>query len=305
MERKHEFIDIEVAGCGRPRPRRPRVQGDSVRGAADWRCGGSRRSRSCPGGARDAGTFGAECPQTQYPATSIYVRPLQPQSEDCLFLNVWTTAGGEERPVLVWIHGGALTRGSGISDVRDGVPLARKGVVLVSLNYRLGPLGYFAHPALSAESPQGSGNYGVLDQIAALQWVQRNIGAFGGDPAKVTIAGESAGSWSVNTLVASPLAADFSGPSVKAAAASPGPHTCPTSRLGGVGGRVGRGTGHGRRRRVVTALRAAGRIDSSRSNIPDPGSGRWLGAAGRDPDDLRAGGSKTTSRSSSARTPTR
>ena len=159
-------------------------------------------------GTRDASTFGAECPQTQYPATSIYVRPLQPQSEDCLFLNVWTTAAANERrPVLVWIHGGALTRGSGISDVRDGVPLALKGVVLVSLNYRLGPLGYFAHPALSAESPRkASGNYGVLDQIAALQWVQQNIAAFGGDPAKVTIAGESAGAWSVNTLVASPLA---------------------------------------------------------------------------------------------------
>jgi para-nitrobenzyl esterase len=159
-------------------------------------------------GTRDASAFGAECPQTQYPATSIYVRPLQPQSEDCLFLNVWTAAAANERrPVLVWIHGGALTRGSGISDVRDGVPLARKGVVLVSLNYRLGPLGYLAHPSLTAESPhKASGNYGVLDQIAALQWVQKNIAAFGGDPAMVTIAGESAGSWAVNTLVASPLA---------------------------------------------------------------------------------------------------
>jgi para-nitrobenzyl esterase len=159
-------------------------------------------------GVRDGSHFGAECPQTQYPASSIYVRPLQPQSEDCLFANVWTTAApGARQPVLVWIHGGALTRGSGISDTRDGVPLARKGVVLVTLNYRLGPLGYLAHPELSAESPQrASGNYGVLDQIAALQWVQRNIAAFGGDPARVTIAGESAGSWSVNTLVASPLA---------------------------------------------------------------------------------------------------
>src|SRR5262245_46594516 len=100
-------------------------------------------------GTRDATAFGAECPQTQYPSSSIYVRPLQPQSEDCLFLNVWTTAAaGDRRPVLVWIHGGALTRGSGISDVRDGGPLARKGIVLVSLNYRLGPLGYLAHPEL-------------------------------------------------------------------------------------------------------------------------------------------------------------
>ena len=163
-------------------------------------------------GIRDASRFGAECPQTQYPASSIYVRPLQPQSEDCLFLNVWTPASakaeaGDKLPVLVWIHGGALTKGSSISDIRDGVPLARKGIVLVSINYRLGPLGYLAHPELSAESPQrSSGNYGVLDQIAALKWVQNNIAAFGGDPARVTIAGESAGSWSVNTLVASPLA---------------------------------------------------------------------------------------------------
>jgi para-nitrobenzyl esterase len=159
-------------------------------------------------GVRDATQFGAECPQAPYLNSSIYVRPTQPQSEDCLFVNVWTPAtGGEKRPVLVWIHGGALTKGSGISDTRDGVPLAKKGVVLVSLNYRLGPLGYLAHPELTAESPRrSSGNYGVLDQIAALQWVQRNIAAFGGDPAKVTIAGESAGAWSVNTLIASPLA---------------------------------------------------------------------------------------------------
>ena len=159
-------------------------------------------------GVRDGSAYGAECPQTQYPAGSIYIRPLRTQSEDCLFLNVWTTAkAGDRQPVLVWIHGGALTRGSGYSDVRDGTPLARKGIVLVSLNYRLGPLGYLAHPELTAESPHhASGNYGVLDQIAALQWVRRNIAAFGGDPRTVTIAGESAGSWSVNTLVASPLA---------------------------------------------------------------------------------------------------
>ena len=159
-------------------------------------------------GVRDASDYGAECPQTQYPAGSVYVRPLPPQSEDCLFVNVWTTANaGDKLPVFVWIHGGALTKGSGISDTRDGVPLARKGVVLVSMNYRLGALGYLAHPELTAESPQkSSGNYGVLDQIAALHWVQKNIAAFGGDPARVTIGGESAGSWSVNTLMASPLA---------------------------------------------------------------------------------------------------
>ena len=159
-------------------------------------------------GVRDASSFGAECPQTQYAAGSVYVRPLQQQSEDCLSLNVWTSAAaGNKQPVLVWIHGGALTRGSGISDTRDGVPLAKKGIVLVTINYRLGALGYLAHPELTAESANhSSGNYGVLDQIAALKWVRNNIAAFGGDSARVTIGGESAGAWAVNTLVASPLA---------------------------------------------------------------------------------------------------
>ena len=159
-------------------------------------------------GVRDGSKYGAECPQTQYPDGSVYIRPLQPQSEDCLFLNVWTTAkAGDKRPVFVWVHGGALTHGSSISDVRDGSAFAKKNIVVVSLNYRLGALGYMAHPELTAESPMhASGNYGVLDQIAALKWVQKNIAAFGGDPAQVTIGGESAGSWSVSTLVASPLA---------------------------------------------------------------------------------------------------
>lgn len=159
-------------------------------------------------GIRQATEYGAECPQAPYPAGSIYATPPQKQSEDCLFLNVWSGArAGEKRPVMVWIHGGALTRGSGSNRVYDGTNLARKGIVLVTINYRLGPLGYLAHSELSAESPQhSSGNYGVLDQIAALKWVQKNIGAFGGDPRNVTIFGESAGSWSVNTLVASPLA---------------------------------------------------------------------------------------------------
>src|SRR5437870_63597 len=138
----------------------------------------------------------------------MYYSPPQKQSEDCLYLNVWTAArASDKRPVMVWIHGGALTRGSGVNGVYCGNALAKKGVVLVTINYRLGPLGYLAHPELTSESPQhASGNYGVLDQIAALKWVQKNIAAFGGDPARVTIFGESAGSWSVNILVASPLA---------------------------------------------------------------------------------------------------
>jgi para-nitrobenzyl esterase len=138
---------------------------------------------------------------------SIYSDDLPAVSEDCLFLNVWTAAGTRGRPVLVWIHGGALTSGSSSERLYDGARLAAHGVVVVSINYRLGILGYLAHPQLSAESPQRiSGNYGLLDQIAALRWVQRNIAAFGGDPANVTIAGESAGALSVMYLMAAPPA---------------------------------------------------------------------------------------------------
>ena len=158
---------------------------------------------------RDGTQFGATCPQLPYAAGSIYAQKPQPQSEDCLFLNVWTAAkdASECRPVLVWIHGGALTRGSGSIPPYDGASLARKGAVVVTINYRLGPLGFLAHPALSQESDhRSSGNYGMLDQIAALEWVQKNVAHFGGDPKRVTIFGESAGSWSVCYLVASPLA---------------------------------------------------------------------------------------------------
>ncbi|MEX2115009.1 MAG: carboxylesterase family protein [Pirellulales bacterium] len=160
-------------------------------------------------GVRACTSFGPVCPQAPYPESSVYFQEPQPQSEDCLYLNVWTSAerSDEKLPVMVWIHGGALTRGSGSLPIYDGTSLAKQGVVLVTLNYRLGPFGYLSHPLLSKESPHGaSGNYGVLDQIAALQWVQRNIVAFGGDPTRVTIFGESAGSWSVCALLATPLA---------------------------------------------------------------------------------------------------
>lgn len=152
---------------------------------------------------------GPDCVQPPYPAGSFYSSPKGEQSEDCLYLNVWTAALNTDArlPVMVWIHGGALTRGSGANSTYDGTNLAKKGVVLVAINYRLGPFGYLAHPALSAEDKNGSsGNYGVLDQIAALRWVKTNVQLFGGDPDRVTIFGESAGSWSVNVLVASPLA---------------------------------------------------------------------------------------------------
>ena len=131
-------------------------------------------------------------------------------SEDCLYLNVWTQSLGTSaapRPVMVWIHGGGFFAGFGGEERHNGARLAQKGAVVVTLNYRLGPFGFFAHPALAAESPRHTaGNYGLLDQIAALQWVRRNIAKFGGDPSRVTIFGESAGGMSVGSLIASPLA---------------------------------------------------------------------------------------------------
>ena len=130
-----------------------------------------------------------------------------PESEDCLTLNVWTGAqlAMERRPVMVWIHGGGFQFGTGLNAQTDGAKLARAGVVLVSLNYRLGVFGFFAHPELRSEG-RLMGNFGILDQIAALHWVQANIAKFGGDPANVTIFGESSGSQSVSILMASPLA---------------------------------------------------------------------------------------------------
>ncbi|MFO1013461.1 MAG: carboxylesterase family protein [Caulobacteraceae bacterium] len=158
-------------------------------------------------GVRDALTFGAASIQPKAgPANPFVVDPAA-MSEDCLFLNIWTPEGARDAPVMVWIHGGSLVSGYGHDAIYDGARLAAQGVVVVSINYRLGVLGYLAHPALSAESPLGiSGNYGLLDQIEALRWVRANISAFGGDPARVTIAGQSAGALSVLYLMASPAA---------------------------------------------------------------------------------------------------
>ena len=157
---------------------------------------------------RDSTAFGPSCPQ---PKQKVFVSQDETIfSEDCLYLNVWTPAEkpGERLPVMVWIHGGAFNFGSGSQPEYNGGNLARKGVVVVTLNYRLGPLGYFVHPLLSKESAQNtSGNYGLLDQIAALKWVKKNIAAFGGDPGRVTIFGQSAGSRSVNLQMISPLCA--------------------------------------------------------------------------------------------------
>ncbi|WP_116810565.1 carboxylesterase/lipase family protein [Steroidobacter cummioxidans] len=158
-------------------------------------------------GVRDATKFGAACIQPKARSGSIYAWDLGAVSEDCLFLNVWAKPGVSNAPVMVWIHGGSLTTGSGSEPMYDGSKFAERGVVVVSINYRLGVLGYLAHPLLSAESNGNlSGNYGLLDQIEALRWVKRNIGAFGGDASNVTIAGESAGALSVMYLMTSPPA---------------------------------------------------------------------------------------------------
>jgi para-nitrobenzyl esterase len=152
-------------------------------------------------GVRAADRFSASCMQRQAASST------RETSEDCLYLNVYTAAKatGDRRPVMVWIHGGALTGGAG--SIYDGEALAKKGVIVVTVNYRLGVFGFLAHPSLTKESDRNaSGNYGLLDQIAALEWVRDNIAAFGGDPKRVTIFGESAGSWSVNYLMATPLA---------------------------------------------------------------------------------------------------
>jgi para-nitrobenzyl esterase len=160
-------------------------------------------------GVRETTEYGAACLQPDFPGIPM---KQAKRSEDCLYLNVWTAAkkANEKRPVMVWIHGGGNVIGSADFSTPWGTHpenLAEQGVVVVSFNYRLGPFGYFAHPLLSKESPHNvSGNYGLLDQIAALKWVQNNIKKFGGDPKNVTIFGQSAGSQNVGYLMASPLA---------------------------------------------------------------------------------------------------
>ncbi len=166
-------------------------------------------------GIRDAGEFCASCMQIlRYshlpggPWTEEFM-VLNEVSEDCLFLNIWTPAkkATDKLATLVYIHGGGFTEGSGAIDVYDGEELAKKGIIVITINYRMGVLGFLAHPELTAESPNNaSGNYGILDQVAALRWISDNIAAFGGDPGRVTIAGQSAGAMSVRALIASPLA---------------------------------------------------------------------------------------------------
>ena len=159
-------------------------------------------------GVRDATRFAPACPQV---GVSMPDEPESPTNEDCLYLNIWApeaaVRGDQTYPVIVWIPGGGLTNGSTSIPLYDGAALAHRGAIVVTVAYRLGVLGFLAHPELTAESGAGgSGNYGLMDQIAAFEWVQENIGAFGGDPDRVTVAGQSAGATSVSILMASPRA---------------------------------------------------------------------------------------------------
>jgi para-nitrobenzyl esterase len=155
---------------------------------------------------REATAFGSRCMQARIYDDMVFRDPGI--SEDCLTLNIWAPAGknNEHLPVMVWIYGGGFVAGSTSEPRQDGENLARKGVIVVSMNYRLGIFGFFATQELAKESPQhAAGNYGLMDQATALQWVHKNISAFGGDPKNITIFGESAGSFSVSALMASPL----------------------------------------------------------------------------------------------------
>ena len=158
-------------------------------------------------GVQKADQFVAICVQPAFRGNPTANQPKM--SEDCLFLNVWTaaTSASERRPVMVWIHPGGYQTGSGSTPSFDGEALAKKGVVLVTINYRLGVFGFFSHPALAKESENhASGNYGLMDQVAALQWTQKNIAGFGGDPRRVMVFGDSAGSASISNLMGSPRA---------------------------------------------------------------------------------------------------
>ncbi|MFC4726223.1 carboxylesterase/lipase family protein [Glycocaulis abyssi] len=210
-------------------------------------------------GVRDATAFGPVCHQPPSRPGSIYAEERAEMSEDCLSLNVWAPENAENAPVFVWIHGGSLIGGAGSDSMYDGARLAAEGLVVVTINYRVGILGFLAHPELSAESPDNiSGNYGLLDQIEALRWVNRNIAAFGGDPANVTIAGESAGALSVMYLMGAPAAHGLfaraiaqSGYMVSAHTLRGNPHGVPSAEEMGVW--LAGQTGH----ENLAALRAA------------------------------------------------
>ena len=196
-------------------------------------------------GVRDARRFGAAAMQRLAPANSLFSFEANKEAEDCLSLNVWTgtMAGDGARPVIVWLHMGAFQFGSGSAAIYDGASWARAGAVFVSLNFRLGRLGFLAHRELSEESGN-SGNYGLLDQVAALEWVRDNIAGFGGDPNCVTIYGVSSGASSVSLLMASPRARGMFHRAI--------------AESGGSFGPIGRSTGLGDYWQTLDAAEASG-----------------------------------------------
>jgi len=208
-------------------------------------------------GPRATDRLGKNCMQAQpYGDIDPYAAGI---SEDCLNLNVWTTSTTGSRPVMVWIHGGGFFAGFGGEERHNGSRLAQKGAVVVTLNYRLGVFGFMAHPALVAESPvHAAGNYGLLDQVAALQWVQRNIARFGGDPKRVTIFGESAGGFSVGALIASPLAKNLFHRAILESGVGTGRFVQPLDSAAAIGVRVASALGvTGSDARALQKLRAA------------------------------------------------
>lgn len=232
-----------IAGCSTLPPDQVKVEQGIVQGTIQ---DSLRVFKGIPFAAPPVGDLRWKAPQpapqwdgikltTEYaPAAFQGGNPPSGKSEDCLYLNIWTPAKSakEKVPVLVWIYGGGFSFGSTSDPVHNGENLARKGVVLVSIAYRVGQLGFLAHPELSAENPDKvSGNYGLLDMIAGLQWIQNNIAAFGGDPDKVTIFGESAGGIAVSMLCASPLAKGLFHGAISQSGGSFGP-TRPTTYPG-------------------------------------------------------------------------
>jgi para-nitrobenzyl esterase len=226
---------------------------------------------------RAADQYGRACIQT-----NAAIAKLPPPSEDCLYLNVWTPAknASEKLPVMVWIHGGGFVAGTPAERTYDGAWLAKKGVLVVSIGYRLGVMGFLAHPELSAESEKHvSGNYGLLDMIAGLKWVQKNISAFGGNPNRVTIFGESAGAAAVSILCASPLAKGlfqgaiaesgaFFAP-VRAGAAGPGEGVAPLSAAEKAGAEWGKNQGA----ETIAELRKLPADKLQAASVRRPGTG--------------------------------
>lgn len=237
------FVALSISACTKPEPGQVKVEGGVIQGLVTEDL---TIYKGIPFAAPPVGDLRWKAPQTvekwegvkqtiEYaPAPMQGGNPPSGKSEDCLYLNVWTPAksANEKIPVLVWIYGGGFSFGSTSDPVHNGEHLARKGVVLVSIAYRVNQLGFLAHPELSAENPNNvSGNYGLLDMIAGLEWIQNNISAFGGDPDKVTIFGESAGGIAVSMLCASPLAKGLFHGAISQSGGSFGP-TRPTTYPG-------------------------------------------------------------------------